>query len=68
MQKPRLGLTQKDAATTIFEAQAYMGIPFRMVQSDNGSEFQTHFQGRLHHSKTHQLAWCATNREYWLEE
>ena len=68
MQKPRLGLTQKDAATTIFEAQAYMGIPFRMVQSDNGSEFQTHFQGRLHHSKTHQLAWCATNRKYWLEE
>ena len=50
MQKPRLGLAQKDAATTIFEAQAYMGIPFRMVQSDNGSEFQTHFQGRLHHS------------------
>lgn len=43
-------LAQKDAATTIFEAQAYMGIPFRMVQSDNGAEFQTHFQGRLHHS------------------
>ena len=38
---------QKDAATTIFEAQAYMGIPFRMVQSDNGAEFQTHY--KLHY-------------------
>ena len=42
-------LAQKDAATTIFEAQAYMGIPFRMVQSNNGVAFhQTHFQGILH--------------------
>ena len=43
-------LAQKDAAATIFEAQAYTGIPFRMVQSDNGAEFQRYFQDRLHHS------------------
>lgn len=43
-------LSEKNAAITIFEAQAYMGFPFKMVQSDNGAEFQTHFQGRLNHS------------------
>ena len=40
-------LTEKGAAKTIFEAQRFMGFPFKMVQSDNGAEFQTHFQGWL---------------------
>lgn len=40
-------LTEKGAAETIFEAQRFMGFSFKMVQSDNGAEFQTHFQGWL---------------------
>lgn len=40
-------LSEKGAAETIFEAQEYMQFPFKMVQSDNGAEFQNHFQGRL---------------------
>lgn len=40
-------LSEKDAAETIFEAQEFMQFPFKMVQSDNGAEFQNHFQGRL---------------------
>ena len=40
-------LSEKGAAETIFEAQEYMQFPFKMVQSDNGAEFQYHFQGRL---------------------
>ena len=40
-------LSEKGAAETIFEAQRFMGFSFKMVQSDNGAEFQRHFQGRL---------------------
>ena len=40
-------LSEKGAAETIFEAQEFMQFPFKMVQSDNGAEFQYHFQGRL---------------------
>ena len=40
-------LSEKGAAETIFEAQEYMQFSFTMVQSDNGAEFQKHFQGRL---------------------
>lgn len=40
-------LTEKGAAETIFEAQKFMGFHFRMVQSDNGAEFQRRFQERL---------------------
>ena len=40
-------LTEKGAAEAIFEAQKFMGFSFKMVQSDNGAEFQTHFQGWL---------------------
>lgn len=40
-------LTEKGAAETILEAQRFMGFSFKMVQSDNGAEFQTHFQGWL---------------------
>ncbi len=40
-------LSEKGAAETIFEAQEYMQFSFKMVQSDNGAEFQNHFQGRL---------------------
>ena len=40
-------LSEKGAAETIFEAQEFMDFPFKMVQSDNGAEFQNHFQGRL---------------------
>ena len=40
-------LSEKGAAETIFEAQEFMNFPFKMVQSDNGAEFQNHFQGRL---------------------
>ena len=40
-------LSEKGAAETIFEAQEFMKFPFKMVQSDNGAEFQKHFQGRL---------------------
>lgn len=40
-------LSEKGAAETIFEAQEFMRFPFKMVQSDNGAEFQNHFQGRL---------------------
>ena len=40
-------LSEKGAAETIFEAQKFMNFPFKMVQSDNGAEFQNHFQGRL---------------------
>lgn len=40
-------LSEKGAAETIFEAQRFMGFSFKMVQSDNGAEFQTHFQGWL---------------------
>lgn len=40
-------LTEKGAAETILEAQRFMNFPFKMVQSDNGAEFQTHFQGWL---------------------
>ena len=40
-------LSEKGAAETIFEAQEFMKFPFTMVQSDNGAEFQNHFQGRL---------------------
>ena len=40
-------LSEKGAAETIFEAQEFMKFPFKMVQSDNGAEFQNHFQGRL---------------------
>lgn len=41
---------EKWATETIFEAQKYMGFTFKMVQSDNGLEFQTHFQGRLNNA------------------
>ena len=40
-------LSEKGATETILEAQEFMGFPFKMVQSDNGAEFQTHFQGWL---------------------
>ena len=40
-------LSEKSAAETIFEAQEFMKFPFRMVQSDNGAEFQRRFQGKL---------------------
>ena len=40
-------LSEKGAAETIFEAQKFMSFPFKVVQSDNGAEFQNHFQGRL---------------------
>ena len=40
-------LTEKGATETILEAQKFMGFSFKMVQSDNGAEFQTHFQGWL---------------------
>ena len=40
-------LSEKGAAETIFEAQKFMSFPFKMVQSDNGAEFQNHFQGSL---------------------
>lgn len=40
-------LSEKGAAETILEAQEFMGFSFKMVQSDNGAEFQTHFQGWL---------------------
>ena len=40
-------LSEKGAAEAIFEAQEFMNFPFKMVQSDNGAEFQNHFQGRL---------------------
>ena len=40
-------LSEKGAAETIFEAQEFMNFPFKMVQSDNGAEFQNHFQGSL---------------------
>ena len=40
-------LTEKGAAETIFEAQNFMNFPFKMVQSDNGAEFQRRFQERL---------------------
>lgn len=36
-------LTEKGAAETIFEAQQFMGFEFKMVQSDNGAEFQRRF-------------------------
>lgn len=35
------------ALKTILEAQGYMGIRFRTVQSDNGSEFSSYFEDRL---------------------
>lgn len=35
------------ALKTILEAQDYMGIRFRTVQSDNGSEFSSYFEDRL---------------------
>lgn len=37
-------LSEKGATETIFEAQEFMSFPFKMVQSDNGAEFQKHFQ------------------------
>ena len=40
-------LTEKGAAEAIFEAQEFMNFPFKMVQSDNGAEFQRRFQERL---------------------
>ncbi|MDO5451974.1 MAG: DDE-type integrase/transposase/recombinase [Candidatus Saccharibacteria bacterium] len=40
-------LSEKGATETILEAQEFMGFSFKMVQSDNGAEFQTHFQGWL---------------------
>ena len=40
-------LTEKGAAETIFQAQEFMGFSFKMVQSDNGAEFQRRFQERL---------------------
>lgn len=35
------------ALKTIFEAQEYMQIKFRAVQSDNGAEFSSYFEDRL---------------------
>ena len=46
-------LREKDAATAIFEAENYMDIKFKMVQSDNGAEFQNHFQQRLNYKGIH---------------
>lgn len=40
-------LSEKNAAETIFEAERFMNFSFRMVQSDNGAEFQKRFQHRL---------------------
>lgn len=40
-------LTEKAAAETIFEAQSFMNFSFKLVQSDNGAEFQKRFQQRL---------------------
>ena len=40
-------LSEKGAAETVLEAQEFMNFPFKMVQSDNGAEFQNHFQGKL---------------------
>ena len=40
-------LSEKGAAETIFVAQDFMKFSFKMVQSDNGAEFQKCFQGRL---------------------
>lgn len=48
------------AAKTVLEAQKAFGFPFAMVQSDNGPEFSSHFEQRLHgkgiqtrHSRLH---------------
>lgn len=35
------------AARTILEAEQYIGIKFKTVQSDNGSEFSSYFEERL---------------------
>lgn len=35
------------SARTILEAQTQFGIKFQMVQSDNGSEFSSHFENKL---------------------
>ena len=40
-------LSQNGALKTVLEAQDYMQFPFKMVQSDNGAEFQRYFQARL---------------------
>lgn len=40
-------LSQGNTTKAILEAQKYMQFPFKMVQSDNGAEFQNYFQGRL---------------------
>ena len=48
------------AAKTILEAKSYFGFKFSMVQSDNGLEFSSYFEQRLHsdgintrHSRLH---------------
>lgn len=51
--KVSCNLREKDAATAIFEAENYMDIKFKMVQSDNGAEFQNHFQQRLNYKGIH---------------
>ena len=51
--KAPCNLREKDAATAIFEAENYMDIKFKMVQSDNGAEFQNHFQQRLNYKGIH---------------
>ena len=35
------------AVNTILEAEAYFGFKFKVVQSDNGAEFSTHFENTL---------------------
>lgn len=40
-------LSEQGAIETIFAAQEFMGFSFKMVQSDNGAEFQKRFQQRL---------------------
>ncbi len=35
------------ALKTILEAQEYIGVKFKTVQSDNGSEFSSYFEDRL---------------------
>ncbi len=40
-------LSEQGAIETIFAAQEFMSFSFKMVQSDNGAEFQKRFQQRL---------------------
>lgn len=62
-------LSEKGTAETIFEAQEFMSFPFKMVQSDNGAEFQNHFQCRLNNKgiKTRYSRVCHPNDDAHIE-